>query len=282
LNAKSTIQHAEEHLAEKIAEYQSLNVEIDEQEKLPTYKELNATITQCQAEITAMGNVNQKAIDQYNIELAEIEKFVAERKRLEQERDNLITVMEEITSRKKAGLLQVFDAVNDNFGRIYAEITGGGEAELILENPDKPFEGGLIIKARPPGKCALNIDAISGGEKSITTLALLFALQQYDPSPFYVLDEIDMHLDPLNAATVAKMIKRNSKVTQIIVISLYKDLLKEADHVYGVTIQRHGITDIVGNVNISELPELEARGRLPAGSSDTEIDSSLSTVPAIT
>jgi chromosome segregation protein len=172
---------------------------------------------------------------------------------LDKQRENLIKVVENLNARKKEGLLKVFGGVNENFKRIYKELSNGGTAELSLENPELPFEGGLIIRACPPGKKVLRLEAISGGEQSLVALALIFAIQQYQPSPFYVLDEVDMHLDAINAERVARMIKRNSKDTQFIIVTLKNVALKEADHIYGVTVQTNGITDIIGNVNISSM-----------------------------
>jgi chromosome segregation protein len=129
----------------------------------------------------------------------------------------------------------------------------GGEAELILENEENIFEGGLTIKARPRGKKILHLSALSGGEKSIASLAFIFALQRYDPSPFYVLDEIDMFLDGVNAETVSRMIKKNAEHSQFINISLRKIVLKEANHVYGVTMHDSGISEMIGNVDIDSI-----------------------------
>ncbi|MCK5561266.1 MAG: chromosome segregation protein SMC, partial [Thermoplasmata archaeon] len=169
---------------------------------------------------------------------------------------------------------------NENFEVIYSQLSEGGNAELILEYPEDPFEGGLIIKANPGAKKVLRLEALSGGEKSLTALALIFAIQQYQPSPFYLLDEVDMFLDAINAESVAKMVRRNSQLAQFVMISLRKVTLKEADHVYGATIQRNGITDIIGNINISTISE---KGELlktpPAGDAVANAISSTATQP---
>ena len=143
---------------------------------------------------------------------------------------------------------------------------------MYIENEEDPFEGGLIIKARPNNKKALRLEALSGGEKSLTALALIFAIQHYQPSPFYLLDEVDMFLDAINAEHVANMVMNNSKTAQFIMISLRKVTLKKANHVYGVTIQNNGITDIVGKINLTDLGE---EGEIPAthtGEIKEEID----------
>jgi chromosome segregation protein len=176
-------------------------------------------------------------------------------KRLEEQQKDLIKIVENLKKKKKNGLFTVFTSVNENFQRIYHELSAGGSAELYLENEEDPFEGGLIIKARPNNKKILRLEALSGGEKSLTALALIFSIQQYQPSPFYLLDEVDMFLDAINAENVANMVKNNSITAQFIMISLRKVTLKKANHVYGVTIQNNGITDIIGKVNLTELGE---------------------------
>jgi chromosome segregation protein len=177
-----------------------------------------------------------------------------------------MTVVDNLKLKKKDGLMKVFVAVNENFQNIYGHLSENGTAELLLENPEDPFEGGLIIKANPGGKRVLRLEALSGGEKSLTALALIFSIQQYQPSPFYLLDEVDMFLDAINAESVARMVKHNSELAQFVMISLRKVSLKEANHVYGVTIQKNGITDIVGNINILNVNEKGELLQPPAAS----------------
>ncbi len=107
----------------------------------------------------------------------------------------------------------------------------------------------MTIKARPHGKKVLRLAALSGGEKSIASLAFIFAIQQYDPSPFYVLDEIDMFLDGVNAEMVSRMIKRRAEHSQFISVSLRKIALKEANYLYGVTMHDSGISEMIGNID---------------------------------
>ena len=145
-----------------------------------------------------------------------------------------------------------------NFKKMFAELSNGGEAELLLENEEKPLEGGLIMKARPKDLKAVRMEALSGGQKSLTALAFIMAIQAYEPSPFYLLDEVDMFLDGVNAENVAKAVRRSSSNAQFIQISLRNVTLKQADHMIGVTMQREGLSEIVMKTNIGEgadLPE---------------------------
>jgi chromosome segregation protein len=145
--------------------------------------------------------------------------------------------------------------VNANFKRIYGQITLGGDAFLELENPEKPFEGGLIMKAQPPGKKVARLQALSGGEKSMTALALIFAIQEYEPSPFYLLDEVDQNLDGVNAELAARRMSQESSTAQFVVISLRKVTLKEADHIYGVTMAGNGLSQVIGNFDFNQITE---------------------------
>jgi len=218
-------------------------------------EELNRTVRQCEDKMERMGPVNMMAIVQYEEKDSRKKEVESNKKELLSHKDHLINLVDNFITKKKDGFFKVYTAVNENFSTVYAEISGGGEAKLVLENEEDPFEGGLTIIARPPGKKVHRIDALSGGEKSLTSLALIFSIQDYMPSPFYLLDEIDQNLDAINAEKVAQMVKKNSSQAQFLVVSLHKVTLKEADHVYGVTIQK-SITDIIGNVNISDLKDI--------------------------
>jgi len=176
-------------------------------------------------------------------------KFDEDVKHLKEQRKNLVKLVDEITGKKTERFFEIFDEINKNFKEIYAQLSEGGEAELLLEDEKNIFESGLTIRARPRGKKILRLSALSGGEKSIASLAFIFAIQMYDPSPFYVLDEIDMFLDGVNAETVSRMIKRKAEDSQFITVSLRKIVLKEANHVYGVTMHDSGISEMIGNVD---------------------------------
>ena len=193
--------------------------------------------------------VNMRALEEYEHQLERKNKFDEDVKHLKDQRKNLMKLVDGITSKKTERFFETFDMINKNFKEIYAQLSEGGEAELLLEDEESLFENGLTIRARPRGKKILRLDALSGGEKSIASLAFIFAIQMYDPSPFYVLDEIDMFLDGVNAETVSRMIKRNAEDSQFITVSLRKVLLKEANHIYGVTMQDTGISEMIGNID---------------------------------
>ena len=193
--------------------------------------------------------VNMRALEEYEHQCDRKNKLDDDVKHLKDQRKNLVKLADEITEKKKEKFYEVYEEVDRNFKTIYARLSEGGEASLQLEDPEKLFESGLTIKARPRGKKILLLSALSGGEKSIASLAFIFAIQQYDPSPFYVLDEVDMFLDGINAENVSRMVKNNAIDSQFIMVSLRKVALKEANHVYGVTMRENGISEMIGNID---------------------------------
>ncbi len=244
----------------KEAEEECARYEVHVKQPLPPMDTLQATIRDSEVRMARMEPVNMRSIEEYDVQVKRRDELKEEFKQLEKQRKDLIKLVDELNKKKKYGLYKVFDAIDKNFQEIFALLSNGGEAMLKLENPDEPFEGGLIIEARPPNKKVLRLHSLSGGEKSLTALAFTFAIQQFDPSPFYLLDEVDMFLDAVNAEMVARMIARNSEVAQVLMISLRKVTLTKADHLYGVTLLANGVSDIVGKVNLAELREEPAAG----------------------
>ncbi len=222
---------------------------------LPPRDEVQATVAACEKKMNAMGGVNLRALTDYDGEVQRRDSMQSELKDLDAQMEALAATVEELNKKKKFGLFKVFDAINENFKGIYAELSQGGSAELILENPEEPFQGGLAVRAQPRGKKVLRIESLSGGEKSLTALSLIFAIQQFQPSPFYLLDEVDMFLDAVNAESVARMVKKNSATAQFVMISLRKVTLSHADHLYGVTMMGKGVSEVIGNVSLGTLRE---------------------------
>ena len=170
--------------------------------------------------------------------------------KLEEERQSILKLMDEIEHRKKEVFMKVFENIAKNFRRIFSKLSDGGEAELVLDERN-PLEGGLQIKAKPPGKNPQYIELMSGGEKTLTALSFIFAIQRYQPAPFYVMDEIDMFLDDANVKKVSELIKESSKEAQFIVVSLRQSLMSSADHLFGV-INEDGVSKIIG-VELEEI-----------------------------
>ncbi len=240
-----TLEESIKELDQEIALY---HVEVSPND-LPNTEALKETVREIEATMQELEPVNMRALEEYEHQEERKKKFDEDIAHLKDQRKNLIKLVDEITSKKKDRFFEVFDQINKNFKEMYAQLSEGGEAELLLEDPENVFTSGLTIKARPHGKKVLRLDALSGGEKSIASLAFIFAIQYYDPSPFYVLDEIDMFLDGVNAEIVSRMIKQRSEDSQFISVSLRKIALKEANHIYGVTMHDSGISEMIANID---------------------------------
>jgi chromosome segregation protein len=250
--AKYRLPTLEDSVKEIGQEMKLYNVEITET-KLPNVESLKDSVKVIEESMRELEPVNMRALDEYEHQTERKKKLDDDVKHLKNQKKNLLKLVDEITETKKEKFFEVFDAINKNFKDIYAQLSEGGEAELQLEDPENIFDSGLTIKARPRGKKVLLLSALSGGEKSIASLAFIFAFQHYDPSPFYVLDEVDMFLDGVNAETVSRMVKRNAEDSQFIMVTLRKVALKEANHVYGVTMRDTGISDMIGNIDPSTV-----------------------------
>jgi len=166
------------------------------------------------------------------------------------EKEAIIELMDEIELRKKSVFMDVFDGIVINFIRIFERLSKGGTADLILDE-DNPLDGGLQIRAHPAGKNPRYIELMSGGEKTLTALSLIFAIQRYQPAPFYILDEIDMFLDDDNVRKVSELIKESSSGDQFIVVSLKSSLMSSAGQLFGIS-NENGVSKIIG-VELEEI-----------------------------
>lgn len=193
--------------------------------------------------ISLMGPVNLKAVEEFDILYEEFEEFRERVEKISKEKESVVRSITEIENRKREVFIKTMEEMGKLFKSIYKELTNG-DAELRLEDP-MDINSGLIISAQPPNKKLLYIDAMSGGEKVLTALAFLFAIQRYKPSPFYVLDEIDAALDRPNTRRVIDMIKRHSNDVQFIIISHNNDMVKAADVVYGISME-DGESKVIG------------------------------------
>lgn len=228
---------------------------VDASEAMPSLETMRSTIAKVQGEMEALGAVNLRALDEFEVQAKRHGELRAEVERLQGERTGLLRLVEELNGRKHQGLLTVFKAIDENFRSTYADLSEGGEGSLELERPDDPFQGGLTLRVRPPNKRSLRLEALSGGEKGLVSMAFIFALQRYDPSPFYMLDEVDQNLDAINAERVARMVRRNSTRAQFIQVSLRKVSLKEADHLLGVTMGPRGQSEVILKLDLGKVQE---------------------------
>ncbi|MEO0935470.1 MAG: AAA family ATPase, partial [Cyanobacteria bacterium J06641_2] len=164
---------------------------------------------------------------------------------LEAERTELLLRIENFTTLRQQAFQEAFDAVNENFKSIFATLSDG-DGYLQLDNQEDPFNSGLNLVAHPKGKPVQRLASMSGGEKSLTALSFIFALQRYRPSPFYAFDEVDMFLDGANVERLAKMIKQQAELAQFIVVSLRRPMIESAERTIGVTQARGAYTQVLG------------------------------------
>ncbi len=195
-------------------------------------------------ELRDIGAVNQLAPQQYEDVVGNYRQLSVRINELEKEKLAIINFMNELDQKKCDAFMAGFEKVNKSFQEVFSKLTGSGRGRFILENPETPFEGGLDILLQFPGKAELPLGSASGGEKSVSTVCFLLALQSIHPLPFYVFDEIDAHLDVLNAQKLADLLKSRSKDSQFMVISLKDTTIARANRVYGVFVQE-GVSQIV-------------------------------------
>ncbi|MHC1591549.1 MAG: chromosome segregation protein SMC [Candidatus Helarchaeales archaeon] len=199
--------------------------------------------------------INALAIKQYYEAENRLKELNEKKAALDEERKIIVDFINKIEYEKTNVFLEIFNKINREFNRMFNMIAGG-KAWLELENPEKPFEGGVTINAQPHGKKVKSIQSMSGGEKSLTALALIFAMQKVDPSPFYLFDEIDAALDVMNVRNVAKVIEKMSKECQCIMITHRDIAMRYANQLYGVTNVK-GVSKVI-SVELSDEGTLKA------------------------
>jgi chromosome segregation protein len=192
-----------------------------------------------------MEPVNMLALEEYDRTQTRLEELTQKLATLDEERTELLLRIENFTTLRQKAFKEAFDAVNLNFQGIFAELSDG-DGYLQLDDPHDPFASGLNLVAHPKGKPVRRLASMSGGEKSLTALSFIFALQRYRPSPFYAFDEVDMFLDGANVERLAKMIRHQAQQAQFIVVSLRRPMIESADRTIGVTQARGAYTQVLG------------------------------------
>ncbi|WP_457643364.1 chromosome segregation protein SMC [Persephonella sp.] len=206
-------------------------------------KQLEKELKELQEKRQAIGAVNQKALEDYQ-EIKERYDDLSEKlKVLVEEKKSIEELIQSLEEKKIKAFMEVYEAVNKNLGKIFRRLSPGGKAYLEIENEEDPLSGGILLKARPRGKDVKRLEIMSGGEKTLTALAFLFAVQQYRPAPFYYFDEVDAHLDDANARKIAELMKELSSEAQFIVVTLRDTMASYADRLLGVSA-REGISSV--------------------------------------
>ena len=192
----------------------------------------------------ALEPVNLKAIKQFDTVKERFDEIDMRRQTIQRERKSILDAIDKIELEKTRTFMKAYHEINREFARIFQKLSPGGSSKMILDRPDKPFEGGVSIEARPRGKKISSLEILSGGEKTLVALSFIFAVQEFYPAPFYVMDEIDAALDGPNVHRVSTVIKEFASQAQFMVISHREENIVNADRIYGVSMQQSGITDI--------------------------------------
>lgn len=218
-------------LEEEFGKYQKVELVANKSKE-----ELQQEIHKFEIMLSQMSAVNMKALEIYEQIEKEYNSLVEKKTSLETEKTDVLTMMNEIETKKKGHFMKAFKDVNENFQRIFSSLFKKGKAYLQLDNPEKPFEDGLSVKVKLTGNRFMDLKSLSGGEKTLTALSFIFSIQEMQPASFYILDEIDAALDKQNSETLAKLLRSYSTNAQYIVISHNDSLIAEADTLFGVSM----------------------------------------------
>ena len=207
--------------------------------------ELRRQVSEVRGKIKALGNVNVSAIEEYAEVSQRYEFLRAQVGDVETSKAELQKLIAGLSDEMRAMFSESFAAINRNFGRIFAELFGGGTARLYLEDEADVLGSGISIEVAPPGKIIRNLSALSGGEQALVAISIYFAIFGVNPAPFCVLDEIEAALDDVNVTRFAQYLRCISSETQFIVITHRRGTMEEADVLYGVTMQEDGVSKVL-------------------------------------
>ena len=236
--------------AKIISEIQGLREQFLEFKDVPLRKglaepQLKDEISKFESMMKNLGNVNLRALEIYNQVNEEHRNLTEKSEKLRVEKEDVVKMINEIEGKKTDIFMKTYGQINKNFEAIFSQLTAKGTAHLILENPEKPLEGGIQIMVKIAQNKYLDIKSLSGGEKTLTALSFIFAIQEHDPAPFYLLDEVDAALDKKNSEKLSELVKKYSQKAQYIMISHNDSVITGADKLYGVSMHQDGISHVV-------------------------------------
>jgi len=229
------------------ASLSSLEIEFQEFSGLELFdkslNELESKLVRYEEQFRELGNVNLRALEVYDKIKEEYDHINEKVLKLEEEKTEILKIIAEIDKKKKKSFMQTLDQINESFVKNFSMLSKKGTAFLELENKDNPFDGGLNILIKLGKGKYMESELLSGGEKVIVALALIFAIQKYRPYSFYIFDEIDAALDKVNSEILANLIKENIKNSQYLMVSHNDVVISNADILYGTSMQE-GITKV--------------------------------------
>ena len=207
-------------------------------------EEAQTSIRMMQFELERIGAVNQLALSHYAEQISRYRELSLRLNELEREKQAIVQFMDEIEAKKRKVFMDAFETINLNLQNYFSKLTGGGNAFLKLEEPEEPFHGGIDMIVQFPNKPSIVVSGASGGERSVSAVAFIFALKEFTPTSFYILDEIDAHLDAFHISKLADVLLEESEKLQFIVITLKPEIVNKAQKVYGV-YERNGVSNVI-------------------------------------
>jgi chromosome segregation protein len=232
----------EEHLwieyEKKIKEVEKLDIRVP----LDTLTERSQEVKK---QIQDLGPINNLAIEEYRNLKKRFEYYIKQKSDIEKAREDIYTVIEDINRTSIEMFMETFKSIQKNFSDIFRQLFEGGDAAIEMVDPENVLESGIEILIRPPGKKLKNINLLSGGERALTAIALLFATYMVKPSPFCFLDEIDAPLDELNIGRFVRLLKEFSRGSQFIIVTHNKKTMSTGETLYGVTMEEPGVSKLL-------------------------------------
>ena len=217
-------------------------------------KEARKIVDKCKLEIRKLGDVNVGAIEEYDRISKRYEFLTSQKEDLTKSEDTILEIIKELDGIMTEKFLETFNVIKEKFKDVFKKLFGGGDAELKLTDPENVLTTGIDIKALPPGKRLQHISLLSGGEKTLTAISLLFAILETRPVPFCILDEVEAALDEVNVNNFGKFLGEFKNKTQFIVITHKKKTMEYADVLYGITMQESGVSKLV-SVKLEDIKE---------------------------
>ncbi len=237
----------------KIRMTEDMDVQLDEAMKNYKGEEVDCEeIRDLKAKLEKIGNVNLQAPEEFERENQRFEFIKRHVDDLEEADRNLRNIIRKINNQTKDRFRNTFNQVNENFARVFSRLFEGGQAKLSLLEPDNILESGIELSARPEGKKISSLKQLSGGERALVAIALMFAVFEVKPSPFCILDEVDAPLDDINLHRFLKMLKDYAQKTQFILITHNKQTMQSSDTFYGITMEEFGVSKVI-SVNLKEV-----------------------------
>ena len=221
-----------------------------------SFEDLKKQENNIKSKISKLGNVNVGAIEEYKIVKERYDFNIQQREDILKADDDLKNIIATLVTEMEQQFKQQFYLINKNFSQVFSEIFGGGKAELILVDENNILTSGVDIVAQPPGKNLQNLNLLSGGERTLTAMSLLFAILRMKPSPFCVLDEIEAALDDANVLRYTKFLKNIANDNQFILITHKTGTMEISDVLYGVTMEEQGVSKVI-SVQLEDAKEYD-------------------------